>query len=394
MDDSSLKKKRLLFTFIFFGIIVLASLVIGVFWTSRWQYTKKTSDAYVQGNKVILTPLVDGFVTGVYTDDTFLVEKGQLIVQLDSADAELAYRDALQEFSRAVREVCALYHKVFAYESEIQVKEAEWIKAQEFYNHRLEVLNQGAISLENFQTSEADLEESFYELSRAESNYQEEVAKIIGKSIRTNPLVKSAEDKLSQAWINLYRCKIYAPVRGLVAQRAVQVGMWIDSGTSLLSIIPLDQIWVNMNFKETQMKHMKIGQKVKLKADMYGGDVQYKGKIVGLPGGAGNAFSILPPQNLSGNWIKIVQRLPVRVELDEDDLAAYPLRIGMTMRAQVNVKNQSGSYLPSSSKGAPSYCTNIYENEIMKSKKQIARIFLDNADPSLEAYFFTPFQLE
>lgn len=391
MSEESLKHKRAWFTWIFFGVLACLIIAFGIFWLTSMRYIKRTSDAYVQGNQVVITPLVNGFITGIYTDDTFLVEEGQLLVQLDPTDAILSYEEARQNFSKAVREVCAIYHQVFAYEAEIQIREAEWTKAQEFYNHRLEVLNQGAISLEDFQTAEANLEETYFAWSNAKSLYEKAVSIIIGRSIRENPLVVAAEDLLSQAWVNLYRTKIYAPVRGLVAQRDAQLGMWVSSGAPLLSVIPMDQIWVNVNYKETQMKNMKIGQKVELQSDMYGRDVQYRGKIVGLPGAAGNAFSILPPQNLSGNWIKIVQRLPVRVALEEEDLVSHPLRIGMTMRSKVDVRKRTGSYLPKSSKGAPIYKTNIYEYEIAKSKKQISSTFLENADPSLEAYFFSPY---
>ncbi len=391
VNEVSLKRKRFWFTWIF--VFVVFSLIIAfcIYWVTSLRYIKRTSDAYVQGNQVLITPLVNGFITEIYTDDTFLVEKGQLLIQLDPTDSKLAYEDAKQNFSMVIREVCATYHQVFAYQAEIHIREAECVKAEEFYNHRREVLNQGAISLEDFQTAEADLEATYFAWSNAKSLYEKEVSFIIGRSIRDNPLVIAAEDRLSQAAINLYRTKIFAPVRGLVAQRDAQLGMWVSSGAPLLRVIPLDQIWVNVNYKETQMKNMKIGQKVELKADMYGSGILYKGTIVGLPGGAGNAFSILPPQNLSGNWIKIVQRLPVRVALEDDDLVSHPLRIGMTMRSKVDVRKQSGSYLPKSSQGAPIYKTSIYENEIEKSKKQTLNLFLENADPSLEAYFFSPY---
>lgn len=383
--------KVLIILFLFFALLGTAFLV--VYFTSL-QHVKRTTDAYVEGNKVVITPLVDGFVKAIYSDDTFLVEKGQLLIELDATNARLAYQEAKDNYAKVVRDVCTLYHETFAYQADIQIREAEWIKAEEFYNHRKEILGSGAISLEDFQQSRADLDRTYYAFLNAQSLYQSAVSQIIGTSIRCNPRVKEAEEKLSQAWINLYRCQIFSPVRGIVAQRDAQVGMWIPSGTPLMSVIPLDQIWVNTNYKETQMKDMKIGQKVELKADMYGNSVVYTGKIVGLPGGAGNAFSILPPQNLSGNWIKVVQRLPVRVELDEKCLVKYPLRIGMTMRAKVDVRGDGGCYVPVNGKGAPTYQTNIYNSEIEKSKAHINRLFLENADPALEPYFYEVFYPE
>lgn len=392
MHKVNYKRKRVIATLISFGVLAVLAALFLIFWFSSWRYTKRTSDAYVQGNKVVITPLVDGFITGIYSDDTFLVEEGQLIVELDPSNAKLAYEEALQSYAAAIREVCGTFHLVFAYLDDIQVKEAKWIKAQEFYNHRLAVLSQGAISLEDFQAAEATLQETFYNLNQAENLYQKEVVKIIGRSIKDNPKVQQAQDALSQAWINLYRCRIYSPVKGLVAQRDAQLGMWVQSGTPLLSVIPMDQIWVNANFKETQMKRMKIGQKVELSADMYGKAVRYKGVIVGLPGAAGNAFSILPPQNLSGNWIKIVQRLPVRVQLDPNSLCDHPLRLGMTMRAKVDVRDESNEgYLPVSNDVSPQYVTDIYRNEIEMTQKIINQVFYDNVDYDLECYFNRPF---
>lgn len=384
-------KKRKMIVIIFWSIVATLGMIGFCLWVWIFKDVKYTSDAYVEGNQLVITPLVDGFVTSIHTDDTFLVKKGDLLVQLDDTDAMIAFNQAKENFAQTVRHVCTLYHQAFAYKSEIAIRKAELIKAEEFYNHRFDVLEQGAISLEDLQASRAILDASFNAYQLAKSIYLKEIALIQNKSIRTNPLVQASADLLTQAWVNLYRCNIYSPVEGLVAQRTVQVGMWSKSGTPMMSVIPLDQIWVNANYKETQMRHMKIGQHVELFADMYGHDVKYRGKIVGLPGGAGNAFSILPPQNLSGNWIKIVQRLPVRVSLDPDDLTVHPLRIGMTMRAKVNIRDQNGSYLPTTSKGSPLYKTSIYHKELQNSQELVESIFEQNLDPTLSVYSKTPF---
>lgn len=385
-------KKRKMVMVIFWSIVATLGIIGFCLWVWIFKDVKYTSDAYVEGNQLIITPLVDGFVTSIHTDDTFLVKKGDLLVELDDTNALIAFNQAKEEFAQVVRHVCTLFHQAFAYQSEIGIRKAELIKAEEFYNHRYDVLEQGAISLEDLQASRAILDASFNAYQLSKSIYQKEVALIQGKSIRNNPLVQRAADQLTQTWVNLYRCKIYSPVEGLVAQRTVQVGMWNKSGAPMMSVIPLDQIWVNANYKETQMRHMKIGQQVELFADMYGHHVKYRGKIVGLPGGAGNAFSILPPQNLSGNWIKIVQRLPVRVALDRDDLINYPLRIGMTMRSKVNVREHSGDYLPTSTKGSPLYQTSIYHKELQHSQELVELIFEDNLDQTLSQYAKTPFK--
>lgn len=394
MDKYFPVKKRFKAVWIYLACAILALSVVFIVWLLCFKNYRRTNDAYVQGNKIVLTPLVDGFITGIYSDDAFWVNEGQLLIDLDPADYQLAYEKAASEYGDVIRQVCSIYHQVFAYQNEIEIKEAAWVKAQEFYNHRLEVLSKGAISLEDFQASEATLQEAYFDYVRTQNLYQGEAAKIIGRSIYTNPRVQKAREACQQAWINLLRTQLFAPNEGLIAQRDAQVGMWVSAGTPLLSVIPLDQIWVNANFKETQMRDMKIGQKVELTADMYGSKVKYEGVIVGLPGGAGNAFSILPPQNLSGNWIKIVQRLPVRVQLNPDQLKSHPLRIGMTMRAKVDVKNAKGSYFPGPKECSPTYDTPVFNTEMSQAAHQVQTLFKENVDPSLSAYIDEPFYPE
>lgn len=374
------------------GVILSLLAIVGIIVALMVNHDfKRTSDAYVEGNQQPITPLRDGFITSICTDDTYLVSKGELLITLDRTDAQIALEEAKAAFANAVRNVCQIYHRVFAYEYELQAKKAELIKTEEFYAHRLEVLESGAISLEDFQTSVANLNSTLNTYQQVVSLYQKEAALIQGKSVRNNPLILEAADRLMKAWVELYRCNIYAPTEGLVAQRSAQVGKWVKAGEPLLYIIPLDQIWINANFKETQMKRMRIGQKVSLHADMYGKGVEYQGVIVGLPGGAGNAFSILPPQNLSGNWIKIVQRLPVRVAIHKKELLKYPLRIGMTMHATVDVRDQSDSYFQSLEAQSPTYQTDIYKLELKGSRALINTIFKQNFDPNLIEYEKQPY---
>lgn len=348
-----------------------------------------TDDAYVEGNQVAVTPLQDGFVTGIFTDDTFLVEKGELIAQLDETDAKIALNQAIEGLSKSVRLLCQVYYNLFALRSEIGVRKAELIKTKQDWDHRIDVIKRGGVSLENLEHAEAALKASYFELKATESYYQKERAYIQAESIMSHPAVREAADKVRDAWVRLYRCKIYAPVTGLVAQRKAQVGMWLESGEWMMSIIPLDQIWVNANYKETQMKRMRIGQRVKLHSDLYGRRVHYQGKIVGLPGGAGNAFSLLPPQNLSGNWIKIVQRLPVRVEIDPADLKKHPLRIGLSMFATTYL-DERGDLVPKKPMG-PSYTTPIFTEEERGDETLVREIVLQNVDPELSYYATHPF---
>lgn len=374
-----------------FTIIALLLCVVGLAaWFFHFRHYEYTRDSYVMGNQVMMTPLHNGIVTSIHSDNSFLVKKGQLLITLDDSIAKLRLKEAKDQLGSAVRRVCQMYHRLFALESEIEMRKAEYIRALQDMEHREGVIGQGGVSIEDYEHAEAALRETFYALKRAKSLYQRQKAMIRGVSIKDHPLVSEAIDRVVDAWIYLFRCKIYAPVEGLVAQRKVQVGMYVEDNEPLLAIIPLDQIWVDANYKETQMKNMRIGQEVRLVSDYYGEGVVYHGEIVGLPGGAGNAFSILPPQNLSGNWIKIVQRLPVRVRVNKDQLRLHPLRIGLTMRARVDIRNTSGDMIPTTTEGSPHYETSVLKEEERGSQEAVDEVFEANLDPDLAEYSLRP----
>ena len=370
-------------------IMVGTFFCIFLYWFIVWKDKAYTDDAYVQGNLVTLTPLQSGFVKGVFKDDTFLAKKGELLVTLDETDAKIALESAKKNLALTVRKVCQNFHEVFALQADIESKKAEYIKAAQDYEHRAYVIEAGAVSVEDFEHAVAALRSSFFQLQMTEVLFEKALSFVRNTTLLNHPEIISVSDTLRQAFVNLERCNIYAPVEGLIAQRNIQVGMWVPSGYPLLAIIPLDEIWVNANFKETQMKKMRIGQKVHITSDLYGEDVPYKGTIVGLPGGAGNAFSILPPQNLSGNWIKIVQRLPVRVALDKKELELFPLRIGLSMKATADLK-EPGLLVPDSFEGSPSYTTDIFVNEELGDHILIQKIILENLDPSLAQFIENP----
>lgn len=385
--------KKKIWVLVAFWVVIALLVITGfILWQTVWKDEKYTSDAYVEGNQVVVTPLRDGFITNIYSDDTFLALEGQMLIQLDETDSRLLFDQTKENLAQVIRSLCQTYHQVFAYESEIKVWQAEVIKTRQDLEHREAVISTGAISLEDLEHAQAAYKASFYNLKKTENLYQKERSLIVGKSIQNNPLVLKAIDQLAYAYVQLKRCKIYSPVKGLVAQRKAQVGMWVKSGEPLLNVIPLNQIWVNTNFKETQMRHMKIGQSVKMSSDLYGKDVVYHGKIIGLPGGAGNAFSILPPQNLSGNWIKIVQRLPVRVSLDPDEIQAHPLRIGLSMLATVDIEGDHGSYVPDSAFGSPHYQTEIFQSEEEGIESIVDKVFCQNIDSNLQAYTNRPYE--
>lgn len=378
------KKKKLAYVYWLFVLIILG--IGGLYWLFVLRFIEYTNDAYVEGNQIFLTPLKSGFVTAIHTDDTFLVKKGQLLIELDKTDATIALEQAKKEMAKVVREICQAFHQVFAYQAEIETKKAEFIRTAQDYKHRLDVISAYGVSGEDFEHAIAAFRASYFSLKNSGALFDRSLAFVQGTSIRNHPSILWIANQVRYNWVQLYRCKVYSPVEGLVAQRTIQVGMWINSGQPLLSIIPLDQIWVNANFKETQLKFMRIGQDVNITSDLYGGDVIFHGKIVGLPGGAGNAFSLLPPQNLSGNWIKIVQRLPVRVALDPQELIEHPLRIGLSMEATADLNDQSGRLVPENIEGSPTYQTFIYELEEKGTQELIEMIIKENMDPTLNEY--------
>jgi len=377
-----MKKMTLIFV-----IVCLALLIVLLcFWLFYWRHYEYTNDAYVGGNQIVISPLRSGFVTSIYTDNTFLVHKGQLLLQLNKTDSMIAFNQAKIKLAKAVRDICKAFHEVFIYKAEIGIQRAELIKAKQDFQHRYDVLSQRGVSLENYQHAVAALRAKESALKEVKNRYRRALAFVQGTSIRNHPVVRNAAQQVRYTWVQLYRCNIYSPVEGLVAQRKAQVGMWVKQGEPLMSVIPLNQIWLNANFKETQMKYMRLGQDVKIRSDLYGRDLVFHGKIVGLPGGAGNAFSLLPPENLSGNWIKIVQRLPVRVSLDPEEIKKHPLRIGLSMEATVDLRSQQGLVVPKTTKGAPNYITPIYKFEEKGASQLINKIINNNVDPNLKQY--------
>lgn len=386
-------KNRKKFAFWFWSVTA-ALAVLGFFsWLFFFRYFEFTNDAYVHGNQVYITPLHSGFVTSIHTDDTFLVKKGELLVVLDKTDAIIALQKAEEELAQTVRQVCEMFHQVFVYRAEIDAKTAEFIRNAQDYIHRERVYQEEGVSLEDFEHSIAALRAQYASLEMTAALYHKALSLVQNTSIKTHPLVIAASDKVRDAWVYLYRCDIYSPVEGLAAQRTIQVGMWVPAGQPLMSVIPLDQIWVNANYKETQLKRMRVGQKIDITVDLWGVENVFHGTIVGLPGGAGNAFSLLPPQNLSGNWIKIVQRLPVRVALDPEELKARPLRLGLSCEALVDTRQGGDILVPTTTAGSPLYSTPIFEEEEKGDYARFEEIISANLDPKLSSYASSPLEM-
>jgi membrane fusion protein, multidrug efflux system len=323
-------------------VVALCGAGYGTYWLLYARHFESTDDAYVDGDVVQITSEEPGTVIVLHADDTQFVARDQPLLELDPADAQIAVRRAEADLGRAVRGVRALFAQADQLRADIVDREVALQRAERDYQRRTGLLSDGAVSSEEFQHTQEDVTEIRATLAAAREHLNGTKARIDGTTVGTNPEVLAAAAAVRDAWLALRRTRVTSPVSGVVARRSVQLGQQIAAGTPLMGVVPLDALWVDANFKEVQLRNMRVDQPVTLRADVYGGNAVYHGKVVGLSAGTGSAFALLPAQNASGNWIKIVQRLPVRVQLDPGELRAHPLRIGESMAVTVDIRNTSG----------------------------------------------------
>ncbi|EPF20184.1 MULTISPECIES: efflux RND transporter periplasmic adaptor subunit [Cedecea] len=368
-----------------FAILLIILLLIAagcLAWYMLYaRYYETTDDAYVNGNQVTLTPQIGGTVTQVSVDEGDYVEKGQPLVLLDPSDTNIALQQAEANLANTVRQVRGLYSTADNYRAQVAAKQVALQTAQSDYARRQKIFATGAIAAEDLSHYRDAVTSAQSDLLAAQQALRTNLAMVDDTVIDSHPEIKSAVATLRQRFLDNARSTIVAPVSGFVAKRAVQLGMRVDSGTTLLAIVPLDQVWVDANFKESQMQTMRLGQKVTLTADLYGDDVEYQGTIESLGIGTGSAFSLLPAQNASGNWIKIVQRLPVRITLDPHDMQKHPLRVGLSMFARVDIRNADGHLLPQKTVATPRFTTDVYQNALDQADQLVAKILHDNSQP-------------
>lgn len=325
------------------GVVAICAVGYGGYWYRYARYSQSTDDCYVNGDVVQITTEIPGTVMQLHVDDTQSVGRGQPLLELDPVDAQVAVSNAEANLARAVRAVRALFAQADQLRAAIRDREVELRQAEQDHERRSGLLSDGAVSSEELQHTQDRITEVRASLTAAREQLNETTAQIDGTTIPTHPQVLAAIGAVRDASLALRRTRLSAPVPGIVARRSVQVGQRVAAGTPLMGIVPLDAVWVDANFKEVQLRDMRVGQPVTLRADMYGRSAAYHGKLVGLSAGSGTAFALLPAQNASGNWIKIVQRLPVRIELDPSELRAHPLRIGLSVTATVDIRDTSGS---------------------------------------------------
>lgn len=392
------------------AVVVVAGAGWGLYEYLVASHYEDTDNAYVQGNVIQITPQVTGTVLSIMADDTDFVKAGQPLVQLDPADARLALAQSEAALGQAVRQVRTLYAnngslaaQVTLKQSDIAKAQSDIARAQDDLKRRQALTGNGAVSKEELNHSETALANAKSALAAAQAGVvsaREQLASnqslTEGTSVEQHPNVLAAAAKVRESWLAVQRVALPAPVDGYVAKRTVQLGQRVAAGTPMMSIVPLNQLWVDANFKEVQLRNIRIGQPVKLTADLYGKKVEYDGKVAGLGVGTGAAFALLPAQNATGNWIKVVQRVPVRIALDAEQLKASPLRVGLSMDAEVDVTDKGGKALADAPRSTAFAQTQVYADvdRSAEADADVARIIAANLGRPVKPQNDTPSKSE
>jgi membrane fusion protein (multidrug efflux system) len=387
--NSTARKKWMLVLAVIF---VLAALAYLVHWYIHGRHFEYSDDAYVSANIVQITPQVAGTVVAIAVNETDFVRAGEVLVTLDSTNAQVALDDAEAQLAQTVREVRTLYAvnnsltaTLAQHRAELAQAQVDMRNAQADLARRQPLVATGAVSQEELQHAQTAVEVArshVAALTAALTTAQEQLltnqALTGGIAVRNHPRVKAAAVKVQQAYLDLHRVAILAPVDGYVGKRNVQLGQRVAIGVPLLTVIPLKQIWVDANFKEAQLRHIRMGQPVALTADIYGDKVDFHGRVAGIGAGTGAAFALLPAQNATGNWIKVVQRVPVRIALDSKEVVAHPLRVGMSMEATVDLSTQDGAVLADATSPREAAQTEVYSGAAHTADALINQIIDSN----------------
>ena len=371
------RKRALILLTLLFVIIAVA---YGSYWFLVLRHYEETDDAYVAGNQVQIMSQVSGSVTKVWADNTDYIKQGDVLVTLDQTDAQQAFETAQTQLASSVRQMRQLMINNKQLQANIDIRKTTLAQAQTDLNRRIPLGNANLIGREELQHAKDAVTSAQAALDVAIQQYNANQAMILGTKLEDQPTVRQAATEVRNAWLALQRTKIVSPMSGYVSRRSVQPGAQISPTTPLMAVVPASNLWVDANFKETQLAHMRIGQPVTVVSDIYGDDVKYTGKVVGLDMGTGSAFSLLPAQNATGNWIKVVQRLPVRIELDEKQLEQHPLRIGLSTLVKVDTSNRDGQMLANQIRTSPVYESNAREISLDPVNKLINDIVQANAN--------------
>ena len=373
------KKKRKIALFSLAVLFVLIGVVWLVYWLTVLRHFQDTDDAYVAGNQAQIMAQVSGSVNKVWFDNTDYVKKGDVLLTLDRTDAEQAFEKAQTALATSVRQTHQLIINGRQYQATIALQKTALEQAQSDLKRREPLGAANLIGREDLQHSRDAVATAKAQLDVATQQYNANQAMVLNTSLENQPAVKQSAAELRDAWLNLQRTSVISPIDGFVSRRSVQVGSQISPTTPLMAVVPASNLWVDANFKETQLANMRIGQPATVISDIYGSDVTYHGKVVGLDMGTGSAFSLLPAQNATGNWIKVVQRLPVRIELDAQEVVKHPLRIGLSTQVNVDTSNIDGAVLATRVRSTPAYESNALALDLAPVDKLIAEIVRANA---------------
>jgi membrane fusion protein (multidrug efflux system) len=364
--------------------LLLIGLLVAAWWLLDARFYESTDDAYVAGDLVNVMSQVNGTVVSIGADETDLVTAGQELVRLDATDARIALQDAEQQLARTVRQTRTVFATRDQLQAVVDQRRADFARAQADLNRRRNLAASGAVSGEELAHAQDTLKAARDALVAAQKNLAASSALVGRTGVADNPDVRAAATQVERAWLALVRTSVRAPVKGYVARRSAQLGERIAPGAPLMSLVPLGRLWLEANFREMQLRHMRIGQPATVVADLYGGRVTYHGRVAGLGLGTGSAFALLPAQNATGNWIKVVQRVPVRIELDPRELTAHPLRIGLSTVVRVDLHDTSGAELAQTARREPVLETSAYDIDTSEIRARIEQVINDNIAESTQ----------
>ena len=362
------------------GAVVVIALVWLAWWLLYSRFHESTDDAYVAGDMVNVMSQVSGTVVSIGADETDRIEAGQELVRLDATDARIALQDAEQQLARTVRQTRTVFATRDQLQAVVDQRRADLARAQSDFDRRRNLAESGAVSGEELGHAQDALKAARDALVAAQKNLAASSALVGTTGVADNPDVRAAATQVERAWLALVRTNVRAPVTGYVARRTVQLGERIAPGAPLMAIVPLGRLWLEANFREVQLRRMRIGQSATVIADLYGGHVTYHGRVAGLGMGTGSAFALLPAQNATGNWIKVVQRVPVRIALDPGELSAHPLRIGLSTVVTVDMRDTSGPQLAPTAREQPVLSTRAFDIDRSEIRGRIQQIIAENVD--------------
>ena len=363
-------------------LIAVIFIVLGALWALYWVLVlakrERTDDAYVNGNKVVISAQVSGTVIAVLADDTQLAKAGQVLVRLDPIDAQTSLTRTASALAQAVRQVRQQESSADQYDAVIEGRRLELQRAQADLAKREPLLADHAVAAEEVRHAQESVALARATLTQALRQAASAHALVDESGVEENPAVLQAKAAYRDAWIAARRNAVIAPVTGYVAERSVQLGQHIQAGQALMTVIPLNSLWVDANFKEVQLRHLRIGQPAAVRSDLYGGSTIFHGHVKGMAAGTGAAFSLLPAQNASGNWIKVVQRVPVRIQIDDKDLVQSPLRVGLSATVTVDTTERTGPVLATGTTEQPVGDTQVYSQDLDQANAEADAIVRRN----------------